>query len=1329
MTSIKSGAKVLAVVPMLALLFIFSAPVQAAVVVVPNNTIIYVSTLGSDSTGNGTNANPFATIQKALTEAATGDIIDVAAGTYTGDITPSVNNLTIKGNGSASTILNLGAGYGVNLDNGLSITGVTFTGFTVNASPTTSYALKAYKADGLTLTDDTFNGSAGNNSSNKDGGVDINTTSNVTFNNVTSSNFYKNGFADTPAYTTADSTNPGNNITFNAVTASNDGWTGISFYSTGNSGGSADIKGVQFTGTSTLSNDGAGIFIEGDTDANFGANNTPINKITTDGTTLNLQNVAFSSNTADDIINYQTVPVDAVGATFEGVDGDAMSSAQHATQDAKILDKLDVPAYGLVSYYMSDTIAPVVTVTPNASVIGGITTFTIKVADNKPLNPALLTHVYVYLYNNGGAQKSQGGSVNLSTGTGIISLDTSKLDDGAATLDVGRLFDASGNASGAGDTYFGGYTVDNTAPVVAVTPIAGSTLNGTTTFNITINDANPATTTNSSIYVYLYNSAAPQASQGAKVNLSSGTNTFTVDTTKIANGGAWLDVGRLEDAVGNFSGKGDTYFKNYVVDNTVTAPATLATPSNLAFVNPNLECGATTPNDNGITATWNSVLGATTYEYSVVAPQHQYPNPWTTTVSTNSYTGTFTDGPGVYTYMVQAKNAAGDLSAWSNSCSVTYNPTSNNGGGTTHVVLTAPILVSPTNNSTTTDPAFSDTWLPVSGAASYKYQTANVLNPDGTLGPVIYSDTSAAGNYTITPSLITRVNNGTPVGNYYWEVAAVDASGNAGPWSVINKVTYDPNYAAPSTNPSVTTDAVANITASDATLSGTNGPVDATGHSIWVSTSPIITSSPVIPAGVYSTPDFGTLSANTMFSAQLPSLTTSAVVNGQVAGTMPAITPNTTYYYVAWSYVNGTWYHGEVLSFVTTSSEVTSAPTVAAQTVNTAVNTPINITLTGSTSGITFSTTTNPASGTLSGTAPDFTYTPDADFTGTDSFTFVGMTSDGITTAPATITINVGTEGTSEGNPPTIANQNVSFAEGSVNNAIMLTTSTPGASPTYATTSSPTHGTLTGTGAILAYTPNAGYHGADSFTYTASDTGGTSAPATISITVNQLATAPVAQNQSVSVTAGATLTITLTASTTSEDPLVFATTSSPTNGTLTGTGANLVYTPNAGYSGSDSFTFTATDDGTMSNTGTITVTVNPVVAPTPEVTSNNFSSGSGGSGAGVSGSRIPQFSIITTSGQPSGPGVSGGRVLGASTYNFAVNFGYGTHDQDVIELQKILIADGYLKIAAPSGWYGSLTRAAVRKYQAANVISPTSGYVGPLTRKILNEGTIPTTTT
>ncbi|MBI5004416.1 peptidoglycan-binding protein [Candidatus Kaiserbacteria bacterium] len=120
---------------------------------------------------------------------------------------------------------------------------------------------------------------------------------------------------------------------------------------------------------------------------------------------------------------------------------------------------------------------------------------------------------------------------------------------------------------------------------------------------------------------------------------------------------------------------------------------------------------------------------------------------------------------------------------------------------------------------------------------------------------------------------------------------------------------------------------------------------------------------------------------------------------------------------------------------------------------------------------------------------------------------------------------------------------------------------------------------------------------------------------------------------------------------------------------------------------------------------------------------------SGGNGGGGGGNGPVAGSL----------GFVGGQVLGAATstvttenhqttaggesYHFAKNLSIGSRGTDVIELQKILITGGFLKITAPTGYFGPATKVAVIAYQQAHSITPALGYVGTLTRAALNGGT------
>ena len=72
---------------------------------------------------------------------------------------------------------------------------------------------------------------------------------------------------------------------------------------------------------------------------------------------------------------------------------------------------------------------------------------------------------------------------------------------------------------------------------------------------------------------------------------------------------------------------------------------------------------------------------------------------------------------------------------------------------------------------------------------------------------------------------------------------------------------------------------------------------------------------------------------------------------------------------------------------------------------------------------------------------------------------------------------------------------------GSTTNPITLNI-TGGPATSVAVASAASHGTATASGTTISYTPTTGYAGPDSFTYTATNVAGTSAPATATITVS-----------------------------------------------------------------------------------------------------------------------------------------------------------------------------------------------------------------------------------
>ncbi len=251
---------------------------------------------------------------------------------------------------------------------------------------------------------------------------------------------------------------------------------------------------------------------------------------------------------------------------------------------------------------------------------------------------------------------------------------------------------------------------------------------------------------------------------------------------------------------------------------------------------------------------------------------------------------------------------------------------------------------------------------------------------------------------------------------------------------------------------------------------------------------------------------------------------------------------------------------------------------------------------------------TGPANGTLV-LLPDgsFTYTPDAGFSGVDTFTYRAVDSTGLTSAPATVTINVAL-----GNrPPTAGNDAFTTAEDTLLAGTVLgndsdpdgdtlTVSLLGGGTTNGSLILNSNGTFT-------YTPNANFNGTDSFDYTLSDGNGGTSTATVTLTVTAVNDPPVAIDDTGPVTEDGAVTIDVRANDTDteNDPLTVVGVTQPANGTVVTDGFSVTYTPNADYNGSDTFTYTISDGNGGTATGTVTLTVTAVNdAPTLDVISD-----------------------------------------------------------------------------------------------------------------------------
>jgi len=273
---------------------------------------------------------------------------------------------------------------------------------------------------------------------------------------------------------------------------------------------------------------------------------------------------------------------------------------------------------------------------------------------------------------------------------------------------------------------------------------------------------------------------------------------------------------------------------------------------------------------------------------------------------------------------------------------------------------------------------------------------------------------------------------------------------------------------------------------------------------------------------------------------------------------------------------------------------VNHAPTATPQAVQATEDTSITITLAGvDPDGDTLSFQAQaPAHGTLSGSGASLSYTPAANYHGPDSFTFTVRDAT-LTSPPATVTIGVA----SVNDPPVATALQQSLNEDTSLSITLRGTDDDGDALSFAIQDPPQHGTLSGTPPTVTYTPAANYNGADSFTYTAFDGHATSAPATIALSVISVDDAPVAQDGAVTTAEDTPVAITLAATDLDSQNLSFFITSQPSDGTLTGGGANWTYKPASNVNGTRSFRFHAFDGSLFSADATVTITITPVNDP------------------------------------------------------------------------------------------------------------------------------------
>jgi hypothetical protein len=241
---------------------------------------------------------------------------------------------------------------------------------------------------------------------------------------------------------------------------------------------------------------------------------------------------------------------------------------------------------------------------------------------------------------------------------------------------------------------------------------------------------------------------------------------------------------------------------------------------------------------------------------------------------------------------------------------------------------------------------------------------------------------------------------------------------------------------------------------------------------------------------------------------------------------------------------------------------------------------------------------TVPLYGTTSHNSSYVFYTPNANYTGSDQFSYTISDGNG-RIDNATVYVTVG--GT---NDPPIANDDLdNVNEDTANNIIDVLANDydpDGDSLEIISVTQPSHGVALFTSDYVYYTPDPNYNGLDQFTYMISDNNGGNDNATVYIIVDNVNDPPVAYDDYNTVEEDSIanqIDVLANDIDIDGDTLTIINITQPTNGNASNNGTNIFYTPDPNYSGSDQFEYNISDGNGAFDYALVTITINAVNDP------------------------------------------------------------------------------------------------------------------------------------
>lgn len=352
---------------------------------------------------------------------------------------------------------------------------------------------------------------------------------------------------------------------------------------------------------------------------------------------------------------------------------------------------------------------------------------------------------------------------------------------------------------------------------------------------------------------------------------------------------------------------------------------------------------------------------------------------------------------------------------------------------------------------------------------------------------------------------------------------------------------------------------------------------------------------------------------------------TAVLVNGPLSGTL-TLNPDGSFDYTPALDVNGTdsfsyrasdGLNQSAVAIVTILiSAVNDAPLALADTLTTTEDTALSIpgaSLTandtdvdGDSLSVVAVSASSSQSGTVALVGSTISYTPAANFSGSDTFTYTVSDGQG-GNATAIVTVSVtpvndaplataDTLTTTEDTALSVAGASLTANDTDVDGGSL--------SVVAVSASSSQSGTVELVGSTVVYTPAANFNGSDTFSYTVSDGRGGSAAATVTVNVTPVNDAPLAVDDRLRVdvdSSGNLLAVLANDSDVEGDSLAVTAVSAATRGVVTigAAGANLIYTPRAGFEGDEVFSYTVSDGRGGSSSATVRLRVGSYISFLP----------------------------------------------------------------------------------------------------------------------------------